>query len=74
MLLRLSELVNTSLYQQMLMSPVVLDAITGKTRGIGAKHINVSDVCNALVPVPPFEEQARIIAALSTAIPMLKSI
>ena len=74
MLLRLSAFINTALYQQILMSPVVLDAITGKTRGIGAKHINVSDVCNALVPVPPHKEQARIIAALSTAIPMLKSI
>ena len=74
MLLRLSAFINTALFQQILMSPVVLDAITGKTRGIGAKHINVSDVCNALVPVPPLEEQARIIAALSTAIPMLKSI
>jgi type I restriction enzyme S subunit len=56
------------------MSPVVLDAITDKTRGIGAKHINVSDVCNALVPVPPLEEQIRIVAALSTVIPMLKSL
>lgn len=74
MLLRVSALINTSLYQQILMSPVVLDAITGKTRGIGAKHINVSDVCNALVPVPPLGEQARIIAALSTVLPMLKSI
>ena len=74
MLLRVSALINTSLYQQILMSPVVLDAITGKTRGIGAKHINVSDVCNALVPVPPLGEQARIIVALSTVLPMLKSI
>ena len=74
MLLRVFALINTSLYQQILMSPVVLDAITGKTRGIGAKHINVSDVCNALVPVPPLGEQARIIAALSTVLPMLKSI
>ena len=56
------------------MSPVVLDAITGKTRGIGAKHINVSDVCNALVPVPPPGEQTRIIVALSTVIPMINSI
>ena len=64
MLLRLSELVNTSLYQQILMSSVVLDAITGKTRGIGAKHINVSDVCNALVPVPPISEQYLIVGKL----------
>ena len=74
MLLRLSALVDTALYQQVLMSPVVLDPITGKTRGIGAKHINVSDVCNALVPVPPMEEQRRILAALSTVIPILKTI
>ena len=73
-LLRLSVLVDTALYQQVLMSPVVLDPITGKTRGIGAKHINVSDVCNALVPVPPMEEQKRILAALSTVIPILKTI
>ena len=31
-------------------------------KGIGAKHVNVKDMRNTLLPVPPLVEQRRIVA------------
>ena len=31
-------------------------------KGIGAKHVNVADMRNALIPLPPLPEQHRIVA------------
>ncbi len=31
-------------------------------KGIGAKHVNVADMRNALIPLPPLAEQQRIVA------------
>ncbi|HEY9769525.1 MAG TPA: restriction endonuclease subunit S [Coleofasciculaceae cyanobacterium] len=31
-------------------------------KGIGAKHVNVGDMRNALIPLPPLPEQQRIVA------------
>lgn len=74
MLLRLSAFADNRLYQYVLMSPLVLDAITSKIRGIGAKHINVSDVCNALIPVPPIAEQRRIVTALQNSLVLVNKV
>ncbi len=74
MLLRLSAFTDNRLYQYVLMSPLVLDAITSKIRGIGAKHINVSDVCNALIPVPPIAEQHRIVTALQNSLVLVNEL
>jgi len=34
-------------------------------KGIGAKHVNVADMRNALIPLPPTEEQRRIVARVT---------
>lgn len=33
-----------------------------KHKGIGAKHVNVGDMRDAVVALPPFEQQVRIVA------------
>ncbi|WP_366183261.1 restriction endonuclease subunit S [Flavobacterium ovatum] len=35
-----------------------------KHRGIGAKHVNVSDIKSSLIPLPPLHEQEQIVAKL----------
>lgn len=47
--------------QWYLMSHCALSHLTAKQRGIGVKHINVSDVKKLPVPVPPVLEQRRIV-------------
>ena len=39
-------------------------------KGVGVKHINVADVCNLPVPVPPLDEQRRIVAKLKEILPL----
>ncbi len=56
--------------RRMLMSPAVITKLTEQQKGIGAKHVNVSDVCNLLIPLPPFAEQKRIVATLEEIPPL----
>ncbi len=38
--------------------------LLAKHRGMGAKHVNVSDILSSLVPLPPLPEQNRIVKKL----------
>ena len=39
-----------------------LNRLLALHKGIGAKHVNVADMRNALLPLPPLAEQRRIVA------------
>lgn len=62
MLLRLSSFADVRLFRHFLMSYATLVKLTEKQKGLGAKHINVSDVCKLVFPLPPLPEQQRIVA------------
>lgn len=64
MLLRLSSFADVRLFRHFLMSYTTLVKLTEKRKGLGAKHINVSDVCKLVFPLPPLPEQQRIVACV----------
>lgn len=64
MLLRPSSYTNIKFIKIILMAPNTLTRLTEKQKGLGAKHINVSDVCKIILPLPPLAEQQRIVAKI----------
>ena len=61
MLIRPGAHLEPSYLQWYLMSHCALSYLTAKQRGIGVKHINVSDVKKLPIPVPSLQEQRRIV-------------
>jgi type I restriction enzyme, S subunit len=49
-------------FQLALSSPGSLARLLGLHKGIGAKHVNVADMRNMLLALPPLAEQRRIVA------------
>lgn len=70
MLIRCANGVFPQFVRKMLMSPTVINKLTEQQKGIGAKHVNVSDVCSLLLPLPPLAEQKRIVARLEELLPL----
>lgn len=64
MLIRCPHGILAKYIKMILMAPQTVELLTAKQRGIGAKHVNVSDVCNLVIPVPPTAEQHRIVARI----------
>jgi len=74
MLIRCSEFISPQYLKRILMAPQTVLSLTAKQRGIGAKHINVSDVCSLTIPYPPLAEQKRIVAKLEEILPMCEKL
>ena len=72
MLIRCPDGVLPKYLKMFLMSPQTVKILTAMQRGIGALHVNVADVCNLLVPLPPKAEQERIIAKLDKLMPLCR--
>lgn len=70
MLIRSANGVFPQFIRRLLMSPMVIRKLTEQQKGIGAKHVNVSDVCNLILPLPPLVEQERIVAKLEEILPL----
>jgi type I restriction enzyme S subunit len=65
MLFRLSQRLSNEFVRLAITTEDFLEVLLGLHKGIGAKHVNVADMRNAVVPVPPYREQERILARVS---------
>ncbi len=65
MLFRLSTRVSNEFVRLAITTRDFLDSLLSLHKGIGAKHVNVGDMRNAVVPIPPFREQQRILARVT---------
>lgn len=70
MLIRMPKSIAVDYIRKYMMTPQIVSLLTAKQRGIGAKHINVSEVCSLPVPLPPLAEQKRIVEKLELLLPL----
>lgn len=62
MLFRPGPRVAPEYFQLAISEPSAIERLVSLHKGIGAKHVNVKDMRDALLPVPPIKEQNRIVA------------
>ena len=65
MLFRFSTQVSKEFVRLAISSTSFLDALLAMHKGIGAKHVNVGDMRNAVIPLPPLLEQSRIVTRVT---------
>lgn len=64
-------LINPGFLAMMLSAPVVQKQASENTRGVGNKNWVLRDIKNTIVPLPPYQEQLRIVASLEKFAPEL---
>lgn len=57
--------------KELISSPLVQQQAQENTRGVGNKNWVLDDIRNTIVPLPPFEEQKRIVEAIEKFEPLL---
>lgn len=67
-------LLNTKFLYLALKSPVVYQQAQEHTRGIGNKNWVLDDIKRTIFPLPPIEEQQRIVDKLETILPLIENI
>lgn len=65
MLLRPSSKMNSGLLRYLLSSKQTLEELLSLHKGIGAKHVNVKDIKNHVIALPPVNEQGRILVKIN---------
>ncbi|HEY2452427.1 MAG TPA: restriction endonuclease subunit S [Scandinavium sp.] len=65
MLLRPSSKMNSELLRYLLSSKKTLEELLALHKGIGAKHVNVKDIKNHVIALPPENEQNKILAKIN---------
>ena len=64
MLFRASKIILPKFLKLTITEEKYLKRLLSKHRGMGAKHVNVSDIKISLLPLPPLNEQEQIVAKL----------
>lgn len=72
MLMRPSSAINTGFLLYSLMSPVIRKVIERTAVGSGVKHLRVGDVELLPIPIPPIQEQQRIVAEVDRRLSLLR--
>lgn len=72
-LLKLSSKITSDLLWYWIQSPVVQEQAKLNTRGIGNKNWVLKSIGSTLIPLPPLEEQHRIVAKLNELLPLVES-
>jgi type I restriction enzyme S subunit len=64
MLFRASKIITSKFLKLAITEKEYLKRLLSKHRGMGAKHVNVSDIKISLLPLPPLHEQEQIVSKL----------
>jgi len=66
MLFRASKAISSRFLKHIVTEDTYKNRLLAKHRGIGAKHVNVRDIVESLLPLPPLPEQHRIVAKVES--------